>query len=179
MEKEIPIGTALTVLFLLAILAFYLFSIFHHPVDPDTHHVKYGTISVEFRSMIKDCYAVGADSKSIRQTFTNPLVQKVVLLMDPYESTDYGVSVYEVYRMTSFLGEQTVYAFTNATDQEVSVLTLEHATVEEPMIFLNISGHTDIQPFGNGVILNAEDQDALDAVACRFGLALMGDPKPV
>ena len=177
MEKQISLGPALTVLFLLAVLGFYLFSIFHTEVSPDTHHVKYGTIKVEFRSMISDCYAIDTNSDSLRGTFTNPLVQNVILLIHPYESVKYGLSMNEVYRMTMFMGKPTVFAVTVPTE-DAQVYTLEDATVEEPIIFLNISGHTDIQELENAVILNAEDEKHLDSVACRFGLALMGDPRP-
>jgi hypothetical protein len=129
-----------------------------------------GEVVFNFRSEVKRCKQVKVIGE-VDKVFKD--AKKVILLMDPFEKAEYGLSVYEMYRITHFLGIPTRYAFTQETEEKIAVMSMEDATKDVPIIKLEIGNETLVDVREHGLIVRGKDYQALDSAVCQVGLHLL------
>lgn len=171
-EKIVKLSlTGLLIIAFLGFLTIFLvYAIIYHP-KTEKNYVIVGDVVFPFRSNIDDCMNISFDT-NVLITLSN--AERLILLMDPDGSAEYGITVYEVARATKYVRLQTTYAFTKQGKYNVSVLSLENATANVPIMLFQMGNWTGIRNVGSGqIILSGKNQKELDAAACRFDIELL------
>ncbi len=170
---NIPIFSIVIVLFIVGSTAIILHFIFQDrsPFGPD--YVIIGDRMVRFRSQIDECLKVPISS-GVAEDLTSPYIERIVLLMDPYGSAAYGLSVYEVSRFTSHVAPTTIAYTRPKANDTTAVLSLYDGLPQFPIVLVvENSTYTGIERVSPGQIrLGGTNQTEVDAAACRLGLAI-------
>ncbi len=101
-------------------------------------------------------------------------VKTIYILVDPYAHAKVAIAAFDIWRVLTFLNKTSYVAYTkpykNAT---ILVLSLENATKEMPIIFINITNSTEVVAKNYATIINAENLDKLDSAVAKFCVEIL------
>ncbi|MFH1786595.1 MAG: hypothetical protein ABH829_03050 [archaeon] len=168
---HLSMGSIFVVIFILAFFAVTLFLIFHSPAQPiDSDFVVVNGQQFRFRSVVSDCVGVPIDGQIVKELSK---ANRAIVMFDPVGPMEYGLTVYELVRITSYSRIPTTVAYSSTGDGKAVVVSLSDGTPTVPIISLEFGDATEVTRAANGQYrVVGADQKGLDAAACQLGLKL-------
>ncbi len=101
-------------------------------------------------------------------------VKTIYILVDPYAHAKVAIAAFDIWRVLTFLNKTSYVAYTRPYGNSTTlVLSLENATKETPIIFINITNSTEVIVKDYAIIINAEDLNKLDPAVAKFCVELL------
>ncbi|MFC1454686.1 hypothetical protein ACFLQI_01200 [Candidatus Undinarchaeota archaeon] len=169
---NVSLGSMIVVFFIVIFGTATVYLIFHTPSQPtNTDYVIVNKFQFRFRSeLISDCLKVPIDEEIVSELSRG---SRAIILFDPYGEQEYGLTAYELIRITSFSRIPTTYAYSQEGDYEVETLSSSQGTISVPIISLEMGNTTEVVRVAPGqYIVRGADQSGLDDAACQLGLEL-------
>ena len=185
LEKSVFSISVLVILILLAAsmvyFAFFMNTSYFAPPVPEIpgHMYQCGKTLVPFRANITDCnmFPIEPNDQAFRGLVMSPLVSNVYLLLDPTGSGSLALSASEIFKTLNSLLVPSGVVYTEAVEgQNVSVLSIENSTTENPIIWLRENQEQNLILInGSTVIIDAKTVYDMDAAACKLALIAIND----
>ncbi len=134
---------------------------------------------VPFRANITDCNAfpIEPNDQAFRALAMSPLVDQVLILLDPKGTGSLALSASEIFKTLNSLLVRSGVVYTELVEgQNVSVLSIENSTTENPIIWLRENQEQNLILInGSTVIIDAKTVYDMDAAACKLALIAIND----
>jgi len=163
--------------FIIALVSLLFFLKYSSKPTTKTSYVECKGQAIPFRADATACKnALFASENEFLGILLNPEVKEVRILLNPNGSAGLGLSAYEIQKALNTMLIQCAVAYTEAwPDQpEVPIMSIGHASVEYPIIWLRENrDESKVTISSSSITFEAITQADLDAVTCRAAFALL------